>query len=278
MPAGDLRAWLDGGRDRLVWIEFDDYAHRVFAGGAADWLRDANVFVGGVSQAQGVVASEVLSIDVLAPYLAHLEPCGDDARETVQSMLQLEAPRDFVNDVVDALAHRFGDHIDLVLKVPSPGDLLRRAGLGGDASFDELDDIGVGLSNVLREFSTKPLAGVLVASSGPLSLDEDEALESVTGVARHYQWCVALSLEGAAAVPAEAPRIDADLLLLPAVRTADLRDAAASALVLGGGLGTGYWQADGEIPDRQARGLLYGAIPADTQPELVVKRVADALG
>jgi len=276
MAAENLSAWLDGKRDRLVWIEFADYARQVFAGGTDDWLQVANTYVGGVSQAHGVVATEVLSIDVLAPYLAELKPADGTPAQAVEAVLQLERPQKFVGEVIDALAHRLSDHVDLVLKVPSPGELLRRLGASEGLSFDDLDDVGVALSNLLREFSNKPVTGVLVASAEPLSNDESEALESVVSAARHYQWRVALALEYATVCPAEMPEVDADLLLLPNVALSELAAAATSSLTLCGGLGAAFWHAQGEMPTA-GRCLLYGAIPPDTQPELVVERVAECV-
>ena len=275
MSAENLSAWLDGKRERLVWIEFADYARQVFAGGTDDWLHVANTYVGGVSQAQSVVATEVLSVDIGAAYLAELDQAGGTPPQAVQAALQLEHPQRFNGEVIDALAHRFSDHVDIVLKVPSPGELLRQAGASGEHSFDDLDDIGIALSNLLREFSSKPIAGVLVASTEPISDDEAEALESVTSAARHYQWRVALSLECFEVCPQETPEVDADLLLLPGVGLSELAAAPTSSLALGGGLGAAFWHTDGEMPG-PGRRLLYGAIPADTQPELVVQRVADA--
>ncbi len=275
MVAGNLRTWLDGERDRLVWIEFDDYAHRVFANDAADWLDVANVFVSGVSQAQGVVATEVLSIDVLASYLWSVDGQSGVTVDGLQALLQLEAPKGFVNEVLDALAHRYANDVDLILKIDSPAQLLRRAGVTEAPTFDDLDDIGIALSNVLREFSTKPITGVLISSAESISDDEAEALESVVSAARHYEWRVALSLDGAAVVPSEIPEVDVDLVLLPGVAIAALAAPHELSLAVGGGLRAAYWEAGAEAPTAE-RCLLYGAIPAQTQPELVVQRVAAA--
>jgi len=192
-------------------------------------------------------------------------------------MLQLDAPKAFLTEVLDALAHRYADDIDIILKVDSPAQLLRRIGFLDEPSFDDLDDVGIALSNVLREFSTKPIAGVLISSSEELSGDEAEALESVVGAARHYEWRVVVSLDRALAVPAEMSHVDTDLLLLPGLSIAELTTPLDRSFAVGGGLGVKYWQADGENPGATDRCLLYGAIPMETQPELVVQRVADAL-
>ena len=83
----------------------------VFAGGAADWLDVPTVFAGGIGQAQGVVATEVLSIDVLAPYFAKLDQAEGTPPEAVQAMLQLDAPQRFIVEVIDALEMRERDAV-----------------------------------------------------------------------------------------------------------------------------------------------------------------------
>ena len=172
MAAGVLSTWLAGESERLVWIEFDAYARQVFAGGTDEWLSVANTFVAGVSQAQDVVRTEVLSIDALAPCVAALAADAAAPAAAAQAALDLDAPRRFGAAVTDALAHRFAGHIDIVLKIGSPAALLRAAGLAGEPAFDDLDDIGIGLSNLLRDYATKPLAVVLVACPGSPSADE----------------------------------------------------------------------------------------------------------
>lgn len=275
MAAGNLREWLDGDRERLVWLEFDDYAHRVFANASPDWLNVANVFASGVGQAFGVVPSEVLSIDILPPYRAASEEFGGGASEIIQAMLGSAVAQQFVGEVVDAFAHRFGDNVDLVLKIPSPGQLLRDVGLASSPSFDELDDVGVALSNVLREFSEKPIAGVLIATTQPITEEEAEALESIVGAARHYDWQVSVSFDGLATLPLGLAEIGFDLLLLPEASSADITADFSSSIPLGGALGNTYWQP-GVPPEPAARrALLYGTIPADSEPEVIVERVRD---
>ena len=275
MATGNLREWLDGDRERLVWLEFDDYAHRVFANASPDWLSVANVFVSGVGQAFGVVPSEVLSIDILPPYRAASEELCGGAPEIIQAMLGSAVAQQFVGEVIDAFAHRFGDNVDLVLKIPSPGQLLRDVGLASSPSFDELDDIGIALSDVLRKFSEKPIAGVLIATTQPITEEEAEALESVVGAARHYGWQVSMSFDGLGTLPLGLADIRFDLLLLPEASSADITADSSPSIPLGGGLGNTYWQP-GVPPEPAARrALLYGTIPADSEPEVIVERVRD---
>jgi hypothetical protein len=269
MPAHNLKAWIDGRRERLRWIDFTAYAHRVFAAGNDRWLVDPHVHAGGLGQAQGVIGTEVLSIDVLAPYFAALVPNSEAPAAAAQAMFEQSAPSVFIGEVLDALAHSLGGKVDLVVRIPSPADVLRAAGLVGEATFDDLDDTAIALANVLRAYAERPLSGILVTASADLADDEVEALETVVSAARHYGWCVAISFDNATQPAVDGPPIGADVALYPGcdfAALAGIRDA-------GGGLAPAFW-AGGIAPPDQGRVLAYGIIPADAQPETVVRCAA----
>lgn len=269
MAADNLRAFIDGRRERLRWIDFTAYAHRVFAAGNEHWLADPRVFTGGLTQAQGVIGTEVLSVDLLAAYLAVLVPDPESPGDAVQTMFAQAAPSAFVGDVLDALVHSLGTKVDLVLKIPSPANVLRAAGLVGEATFDDLDDTAIALANVLRAHAGRPLSGILITTSGELTADEAEALESVVSAARHYNWCVAISFDQATEAIADEPPVGADLTLYPGCGFAALAGLANA----GGGLEPAFWTGEPPLPD-VPRGLAYGIIPSDAQPETVVQRAA----
>jgi len=267
MTAGNLGGWLDGERERLRWIDFSAYAKRVFAADSGAWLTDANVFVGGVAQAQGVIGTEVLSLDIIAPYLAMLEPDADAPADAIQALFELEAPAQFCHDTIDALAHSFAANIDIVLKLRSPSDLLRAAGFVGEPSFDDLDDIAIALSNRLRALAEKPVSGIVITTTSPFSADESEALESVVSAARHYDWRVCVSFEGDSEPDGGDAALDGDANLYPQAAFAALAPAGGA----GGGLGDHFWRDDAALA-APGRVLMYGEIPADAEPEFVVAR------
>ncbi|MGE3775018.1 MAG: hypothetical protein AB7I32_18990, partial [Gammaproteobacteria bacterium] len=76
MSAGILKAWLAGTRSGALWIEYDDYAGRVFAGAPADWLGQAVRYANTLGQARKIVRTDVLTIDLTAPCLAHAPTAG----------------------------------------------------------------------------------------------------------------------------------------------------------------------------------------------------------
>lgn len=69
MASASIGEWMAVQRDALVWVEFDQYARKVFARDAPDWHSNADVFVNGISQALGVIKTDALSIDLLRTYI-----------------------------------------------------------------------------------------------------------------------------------------------------------------------------------------------------------------
>lgn len=266
-----LRDWLSGARASLRWVEYDDYAGRVFAGAPADWLGQAVRFANTLGQARKIVPTDVLTIDLTAPCLA-LAPEAGSAAERANGALAQAAGRAFGAEVLDALAHKFAADTDLVLKIASPRDLLGACGNEDEPSFDELDDLAGALAGLLRALADKPVAALLVTRSGdaPWSPDEADACEPLFSAAHHYGWLSVLCVEASLLPPATA-FAGVDLLLCAEADRALLE--AGGAPRIGGGLAAGWWRA-ASPPSLPAGALLYGVIPADAEPEHIVARCA----
>jgi len=263
-----LGRWLDGGGGELRWVEFDAYAHRVFGGDSPDWYRDAPRHAGAFLQAQGVIRSQCLSLDLTGPCR---ERCTEDAA-TVQECLADADGLAFLDQFLGAVVHRHGGQIDLVLELAVPADLLAA---GEAADFDQQDDVATALAALVRRYADRPVAALLLRKTcgGVPTADECDAWEPLLGAARHYGWRTALALPVLGATPAAAPALDLDVLLLPAVAASSLPPAVGT-LRVGGGLDVRCWSGAG--PDARG-GLLYGSIPADASPE-TVNTVVRALG
>ena len=70
MATALLKSWLAQRDSTLRWIEFEAYARRVFANDPVDWYRDPVRYAATLIQAQGVVGTHCLSIDISAPFMA----------------------------------------------------------------------------------------------------------------------------------------------------------------------------------------------------------------
>lgn len=270
--------WKNGTRSRLLWIDFEDYARRVFAGSAADWYRNPVRFAGTLSQALKVLRSDVVAVDVLAPLIAawRSSPGDDDCPEfpaqLIDSLAGKSEPLAFVTEVADALAHSIGGRSDLVLKLSSPGDLLRAFGATDAVASDysALDDVSTTLVGLMRRLSSRTFAGLQLSCADPagLSADEQDAYAPIFRTAEYYGWCTCISYAGRTAVAL--PQCEADIALFPAVAVEQL--AAIGNRRCGGGLTPQFWLGRGAPPATE-QGLLHGVIPADAYPETVAEKI-----
>lgn len=269
MATSLLKGWLDDRARPFCWIDFDAYARRVFAGDPPDWYRDPARHAATLIQARGVLPTQVVTVDVVAPFL---ELVDERTAGGLVSALGAAAPRTFVGDVLNALLHRFAGKVDVALKLRAPWDLL--GGAEGAPDFDALDDVATALAGCMRDLADRPLAGLVIETlrGDALSDDEIDAYQPLVNAARHYGWWTALALPGDDTGGACDVELDLDVVLWPA-RAADSLDASARP-VQGGGLTTDFWRGAVQLAD--GAGLYYGTVPADAVPETVVS-VARAL-
>lgn len=272
-----LAQWQRGERGQVLWIDFERYAWRVFAGATAEWYQDPVRFAGTIGQALRVVRSDVVAIDVLAPFIAawRAEAAHEQAPVSVSALTdflsQQPACLSFISEVADALQHSVGDRADLALKLFSPRDLLLAVGadeaLASD--FSALDDLGAALVELLRNLSSKSFACLQLHTLAPagLSADEQDAYAPILRTAEYYGWITCLSFGGVHADML--PDCEAAIALYPEVAAEDLVDTAERRC--GGGLTSRFWL--GPDPLAGELGLLHGTIPADAYPEAVAEKI-----
>ena len=290
--AGQLRGWLEERKTPLFWLEYEDYALRVFAGGREEVRDDASHWASILADARRVLDSRVVSVDVTAPHLraAARDPSWPERVAAlgpvaaVVELLAAETPRRLVEDTLAATIHRVGSDVDVVLRVAAPPDLLRHHGATGQTlDFDDLDDVALALTERVRDFAEAAVAGVLIATAEPAAqlAEPLEAIESLVNAVGHYGWLSALRLGhcGVAEVPAAAPAA-VDLLLLPDEEPGALATAWGEGRAVGGGLGAttfGAGSGAGAGLDSLPPGaLLYGDVPRDGVPEQILAILAAA--
>ncbi|MBI2800356.1 MAG: hypothetical protein HYX63_08715 [Gammaproteobacteria bacterium] len=275
MAAGVLRSWLDGRRADVLWLEYEAYARRVFANAPSDWSRVVSRYANTMVQARKALPTDVLTFDLAAAGMAAL---GDSEVGVARVRAALSAPsgRAFIAEAVDAVAHKIGDSTDLVLKVATPLDLWMSAAPDASPSFDELDEIATAITNLLRDLSDKPLAGVLLtrASAVALSLDESDAYAPILNAARHYRWITCMSLHpGVIGTPTAHP-VDVDILLGPDIPLSTIGNLPSTTARIGGGLDAAFWSSNESSFEHAAGELRYGIVPDDLEPEQVLARMA----
>lgn len=260
-----LRQWLAQPDSTLCWIEFEAYARRVFSNDPADWHQDAARYTAGLMQAQSIIGSACLAVDLVRPFLAR-HP-GASAPEIVAALTDTQALR-FVDQALSAFTHRFAERLDIVLKVSAPFDLLRAE--QASVTFDDLDEVATALTALVRRFADRPLAGLMIDKDDPaLNDDELDAYQPLLGVARHYGWVTALALPGVTEL-CEPPALDLDILLLPRLGIRAVAAGNAAKVRIGGGLNDVFWNGGGFDAEYAPGQLLYGEVPREAMPETVV--------
>jgi len=126
------------------------------------------------------------------------------------------------------------------------------------------------LTELLRGFAELPIAGLIIAfTDNTVDLgDEGEACEVLQGLAGHYDWFFALRLESAE-LSEGLEDLEADIRLLPTTDADMLADQNGS---VGGGLNSAFWKGCA-LPAAE-RVCLYGDVPVDVDPKVIVERVA----
>lgn len=266
-----LNDWIHARRQTLTWLDCDRYMWSVFAGAPERWYEEPAVLVATAAQALPLLGSDVHAISVLGSFSRLLVP-GQTPDEACSVLAEPE-PRRVLAETVDALLHKLGDRIAVVLDCPSPRKLL---GAAPDLSFDDLDDAAAALVDVIRSVADRPIAGFQITcdtTDGP-DVDELDAWSSMLAAAEHYGWASVLRLDGVTKVTPQIDGLPAKLLLFPRVPAAQLEDDQRH----GGGLTPAVW-ADSDdaaaLMDGAAeRRFRFGEIPFDASPETVLARVA----
>ncbi|RLA44787.1 MAG: hypothetical protein DRR06_08785 [Gammaproteobacteria bacterium] len=270
--AGLVKSWLAGDLPKLRWLAFEDYARKVFGNEHEGWYREPMRYSAGLADANKVLGSQVVAFDFGAVFTAYAElASSEEGSERVSAILADDAFASFCNDAIAAMSHQLSAKVDVVLALPSPSALL--ISLGEDRAnidFDMLDDTATLLADLLRGFAELQIAGLVLGfvDNDVEMGDESEACEVLQGVAGHYDWVFALSLENAGLAESLGD-LSADIRLIARLDASNLADQNTPT---GGGLNSDFWNG-GALPSSE-RVCLYGDVPADIDPKLIVERVA----
>ncbi|MBQ0719728.1 MAG: hypothetical protein KBT88_14640 [Gammaproteobacteria bacterium] len=273
--AGLIKNHLENGTV-LRWLAFEDYARQVFANNHPAWHSEPMRYAAGLADANKILGSQVVTFDFGAVFAAHASLAADcEGVERISALLADTALKAFCADAIAAMAHQLSAKVDVVLQLPSPSALLVMLGEdAGNIDFDMLDDSATALADLLRSFAELPIAGLVLAfadSNGESGVDlgdEGEACEVLQGVAGHYDWVFALRLESAE-LAAGLEDLEADIRLRPTLDAADLDEQDGPT---GGGLNSDFW--GGAALPSLTSACLYGDVPADLDPKIIVERVA----
>lgn len=274
---------------RKVWLDFLDYANRLFAAGREDLWSNPDTFISIYSQGQGLLRSDVLSLSILDFYadFIHREPevrepwMGRKPTFALKKLLALEEPRRVLLDVLSGLQTLYRGNPPIVLAIPSPQRLLLwldsvvQLDQDHPISDDDIEAAAIYLAEYLRSFSTSGLSAIVIMESDSPLLDLNEALslyQPVFNIVKHYQWSVGIQQEGIAhGITGDGDEVD--FYLYGDSESSDLLPLWKKGLVIGGGLNRNFWEGNSDFSELPSIGLAYGMIPGNAEPEKVLAQL-----
>ncbi len=249
------------GRGRPLLLEHSGYGTAVLRQGRPIPWTDLAELTGYFGQLNGLLDPDAIWLDVAALYSAHLgaredlvQAMGSRAR-TGYAMRTLLADDEGI-DLVLRTASTLGAAArrPVVLAVPSPARWLARAHEDARTPLEAVDEDGADkasmyLAEWLGRLGSLTVALLLLETGGdqatPVTTGEDlEGYASITNVADHFGWSVAMRRQEALAVREGEPQIG----LVP----------------------ESFWLEGAQVPDGAA---LVATIPAAASPERVLEQV-----
>lgn len=270
-----------------VWLKSSAYTRRLLLGAAGDpWISGAH-YLAYFSQAHGLLKPDVAVLEVgelydawNATHSGELAASLGNRRKPVtalRKLLEAEAPRKVLAEVVEAVLANLRGQTPLVLSVPSPRRWSNHANQmtgSNDIALtsDDAEDASMYLADLIRSVSAFPVSGVLLEEgrdAANFNVEDLTRCTSIVNVVRHYRWSLAVRLPNDA-VPAPEAVADFDAVISPAIES-------AGAAALGRDITASF--ANGcAIAPLSGRQFYFAEINPGLRPESVLEAVAQLRG
>jgi hypothetical protein len=277
-----------GGKGSLrVWLKSSAYTQRLLLGEAGDpWASGAH-YLAYFSQSHGLLKPDVAVLEVgdlydawNAAHSGQLAASLGNRRKPVtalRKLLEAEAPRKLLAEVVEAVLANLRGQTPLVLSLPSPRRWTNHANqLTGstdiEVTADDAEDASMYLTDLIRSVSAFPVSGLLLEEgrdNANFNAEDLTRYTSIVNVVRHYRWSLALRLPNEA-VPAPEALADFDAVISPAVEL-------AGAAALGRDISAAFASGAAVAP-LQGRQFYFAEIDAGLRPESVLESLARLRG
>lgn len=262
-----------------VWLKSSAYTKRVLLGAGGDPWASGAQYLAYFSQAQGLLKPDVAVLEVGELYdawnAAHegeLAAAMGNRRKpatALRKLLEPEAPRQVLAEVVEAVLAHLRGQTPLVLSVPSPRHWMNHANrLTGrddiEVTGDDVEDGTMYMVDLIRTVSAHPVSGLLLeegVDGADFSVDDLTRYQSIINVVRHYRWSVALRLPSGA-VPGEDALAEFDAVISPSLEQ-------SGAAVLGRDISAGFAR-DGDVAPLVGRQFYFAEIDPGLRPESVL--------
>lgn len=174
--------------DFPAWVNAHRFGARVLRGGESPWQRPEQLGLY-YKELQRWLSLELVDIDLAAALDDALGDPGDAAADDLIAVIEDRQQRERWQE---GLAATLGAGLDVPVCLSLPG-AARLASRLDDPDEDDLDDLALSLTNLLRALYTPELAAVLVHESDDGALDFYAPLANV---AAHYQAPLMLACAG----------------------------------------------------------------------------------
>ena len=270
-----------------VWLKSSAYTRRLLLGAAGDpWISGAH-YLAYFSQAHGLLKPDVAVLEVgelydawNATHSGELAASLGNRRKPVtalRKLLEAEAPRKVLAEVVEAVLANLRGQTPLVLSVPSPRRWSNHANQmtgSNDIALtsDDAEDASMYLADLIRSVSAFPVSGVLLEEgrdAANFNVEDLTRCTSIVNVVRHYRWSLAVRLPNDA-VPAPEAVADFDAVISPAIES-------AGAAALGRDI-TASFASGSAIAPLSGRQFYFAEINPGLRPESVLEAVAQLRG
>ena len=270
-----------------VWLKSSAYTRRLLLGEAGDpWVSGAH-YLAYFSQAHGLLKPDVAVLEVgelydawNATHSGELAASLGNRRKPVtalRKLLEAEAPRKVLAEVVEAVLANLRGQTPLVLSVPSPRRWSNHANQmtgSNDIALtsDDAEDASMYLADLIRSVSAFPVSGVLLEEgrdAANFNVEDLTRCTSIVNVVRHYRWSLAVRLPNDA-VPAPEAVADFDAVISPAIES-------AGAATLGRDI-TASFANGSAIAPLSGRQFYFAEINPGLRPESVLEAVAQLRG
>ena len=270
-----------------VWLKSSAYTRRLLLGAAGDpWISGAH-YLAYFSQAHGLLKPDVAVLEVgelydawNATHSGELAASLGNRRKPVtalRKLLEAEAPRKVLAEVVEAVLANLRGQTPLVLSVPSPRRWSNHANQmtgSNDIALtsDDAEDASMYLADLIRSVSAFPVSGVLLEEgrdAANFNVEDLTRCTSIVNVVRHYRWSLAVRLPNDA-VPAPEAVADFDAVISPAIES-------AGAAALGRDI-TASFANGSAIAPLSGRQFYFAEINPGLRPESVLEAVAQLRG
>ncbi|OUM87291.1 MAG: hypothetical protein BAA01_09910 [Bacillus thermozeamaize] len=285
--------WLDrlGGSGR-IWLDYLDYAQRLFMREEQEIWLDAARFLSVFSQGQQLLQSDVLSVPLMPFFTSWVRNHQEQGKEwhgkkatfVLRKVMALEEPKEILSEVLTGMNSLF-PATPIVLYVDAPRKWVKQmraldflqlkdVQYGGEVSVDDQDAVAMILADGLRAFAGQPVTGVVLRETEPPAVVAEYVTlyQPIWNLADHYKWLKGIQLPSTPDMQWSLGDM-VHFALFPEATLEQVAAASSEGMPVGGGLNSAFWTSDVE-PVPSGVPLTFGSIPADAEPERVLERLS----